>query len=788
MVETDDRGRYTMWVEPGGSSVSGVADGYAPSAASGAAPGTIDLLLTPESSLAGKVVDAKTGAPVPGVHVSLEAADWGLSPADSITGDDGSFHITRIPPSRYTVIAKTDHGYGRSAGSTLVGLGQHVDGIAIKLWPALRVSGRIVIAQTHQACPHGSVRLVEPKTHADGQSHADGDGVVIDGVRPGTYTADVECAGYAHREPYDPIEVTQDVAGLEWQVDVGATIHGRVVTRGGAPVADAQLDAMLVQHAARSSGAWGSDRSTPKGEYRLTGLRGGTYRIELTSDAGLSPKNGYTVDVAAGSDVAKDLVIDDAGTIAGEVVGADGKPVANVAIDARASDTRYMFGAAPAKTKADGTFELRGKRPGDYRVTAQVTWADQLRKPGTNDDAEQGERVSVRAGEVAHVHLVVEAPTGTIKGTVVDGNGAPVTDAFVSSARESDAAGAANGGAADTRWTWDERPVLTGPDGTFEVSQLAPGKYTLRAYRKGGGEATAEHVDVGTSAQLKIQPTASIDGTVTTASSAPDTFSVEVADPKTGLRRGETFYRTGGHYTIADLPGGALSVTVQAPGAQKRIAVTLADGEHKTGLDVVLDATATLTGHLVDSATHAPVAGIMVNATTLGASDSISFSSEQRDNISDDHGQFTAADVPVGRVRIVGFGGMSGVGSDYGMFSLVREVQATASGTFDVGDLPVRKRRVKDGDPVGKLGIHFAQPAPDTAPDDAKLTVSWIDPAGPAANVGLEVGDVVTAVDGEDVTGANEWNSHGLLAAPPGTSIALTLARGPTVNVVLGPP
>jgi hypothetical protein len=92
---------------------------------------------------------------------------------------------------------------------------------------------------------------------------------------------------------------------------------------------------------------------------------------------------------------------------------------------------------------------------------------------------------------------------------VVDAAGKPVNDAFISAARESDAAGSTHSSVEATRWgDWDSDsvPVLTSTDGTFAVTKLAPGSYSLRAYRKGGGEAVAEHVAVGTTTRLQIKP------------------------------------------------------------------------------------------------------------------------------------------------------------------------------------------------------------------------------------------------------------------------------------------
>ena len=59
----------------------------------------------------------------------------------------------------------------------------------------------------------------------------------------------------------------------------------------------------------------------------------------------------------------------------------------------------------------------------------------------------------------------------------------------------------------------------------------------------------------------------------------------------------------------------------------------------------------------------------------------------------------------------------------------------------------------------------------------------WIDPAGPAAKSGLVVGDVVTSVDGIDITGANAGLAFTLFRVPVGARVSLGLARGAAVTI-----
>src|SRR6185503_500814 len=105
----------------------------------------------------------------------------------------------------------------------------------------------------------------------------------------------------------------------------------------------------------------------------------------------------------------------------------------------------------------------------------------------SSDDDDQGQKVDVAAGAPARVRLVVESQDGVIQGRVVDASGAPVTDAFIDAERESDSAAARPGGAARSmRWAWARSPALTDTDGRFRIEKLSPGKYTVRAFRRGG--------------------------------------------------------------------------------------------------------------------------------------------------------------------------------------------------------------------------------------------------------------------------------------------------------------
>ena len=158
VTETDDKGVFSLWVSKGSLSLEASADGYADNSEYLYAPGKVEILLTPESSLSGTVLDAASGAPVEGARVTL--GDWSEAEA-TFSDPEGKFRINRINPGRQTAVAKTDRGYGRAEGSTLVGLGQHVEGVIVKLFPAARLEARIMIAgsEPRKPCEHPRASL-----------------------------------------------------------------------------------------------------------------------------------------------------------------------------------------------------------------------------------------------------------------------------------------------------------------------------------------------------------------------------------------------------------------------------------------------------------------------------------------------------------------------------------------------------------------------------------------------------------------------------------------------------
>ena len=795
MARSGADGGFKLWTAPGPLHAIAQADGYAEGEREGIAPGqTIEILLTPESVLAGRVVEKDSGAPVPGAQVTV-GGNWdpeeGVHWASATSDDEGRFRLTRLAPGRYKPNATAPGRYGQAAESVLLGVGQTTEDIVIEVHPASVVKGKVVTADPKTPCKKGWVSLEDKRSKRKDNQGIDEDGTVeIDAVLPATYAVEVSCDGHLAATAYPDLVVAAGVDPPEqvWKVTAGARVRGAVRTHDGQPVADAQVN---LQPAASERGwrDWSSERTGGDGTFVAEGLRGGRYKISATPEREPSNEDPVEVEVPEGGEVSVEIRLVRGGAIAGSVVDQSGRPVPRVNVRASSGKRWSWNDHDRSQTRDDGSFQIDGLRPGSYRVTAsrERWWGGELRSPGKGDDDPHGEKIEVRAGETARVKLVVESQDGVIRGRVVDAGGRPVSDAFVDAQRESESAAAAEGSARMAmRWGWARTPTLSNPDGTFTVDKLSPGRYTLRAYRKGGGETVAEHVPAGGKVTLTIRQTGSIAGAVKLdKGGAPERMTVSVADSKTGVRRREEFFRTGGAFTLRDLPAGSFEIKASAAEGSGTATVQLAEGQAATGVAITLGARATITGRVVAGDTGKPLVGYMVNVMPAGKMDqNMMMFGDSMPPVSGADGAFTVENAPAGRVQVLVFPtDMQGT-----LYAFARRVVTVEGGrTTDIGEVKVQKMRARPDEKAGDFGFTMKQPGPDADLDKLRLEVAVVRADGPAAKAGMKVGDVIVSVDGQDVrTDATQYwiLSH----VPPGTTVAFGLERGATLKITAGAP
>jgi protocatechuate 3,4-dioxygenase beta subunit len=184
---SDEHGRFGIWVAPGEVEVDATAPGYARASRRYRAPSELaELVLVPESVLVGRVVDARSGAPVadaevwPGPHRAFRFDRGPELDGPLVRTDvDGRFRIDGLVPGLYAPGAVAEHHYGKAPELVELGLGETSDPIEIRVHPSLEVRGRVVIADTDAPCPEPKLTLHGLAGPARGRPLADGEVEVL---------------------------------------------------------------------------------------------------------------------------------------------------------------------------------------------------------------------------------------------------------------------------------------------------------------------------------------------------------------------------------------------------------------------------------------------------------------------------------------------------------------------------------------------------------------------------------------------------------------------------------
>ncbi|MFC4440304.1 MULTISPECIES: carboxypeptidase regulatory-like domain-containing protein [Natrialbaceae] len=222
-----------------------------------------------------------------------------------------------------------------------------------------------------------------------------------------------------------------------------------------------------------------TDVTDVDGAYTLENVPAGEHEITVTAE-GYAEKTD-TVEVPEDGTITKDIGLHtESGAISGQVTASDdGAPVENATVVAENDDG----GIYEATTDANGEYTLENVSAGTYVVNVADT------PPGYQPD----EIVVVEPGEhVEDVDFEIDRTAGAIEGYVTNAAGVPIEDAHVV-----DADG-------------DAFNVTTNADGYYEIENVTPGTYALRAIADGyddshisfvevdAGETTVENLTLGT--------------------------------------------------------------------------------------------------------------------------------------------------------------------------------------------------------------------------------------------------------------------------------------------------
>jgi len=274
-----------------------------------------------------------------------------------------------------------------------------------------------------------------------------------------------------------PVSVTEGITSphVDFTLDAGGTISGIVRDTSGNPVAEASVYAY----------AQGGSEYTPfatsgtDGTYKITGLASDSYVVQASKEGYVSEYYADAVDYSAatlvtvseGGDVAGiDFSLTRTGSISGVVRDDAGNPIGGALVSASRIECCDWGNAA---TDANGAYTMSGLAPGSYRVYASAYDFVAEYYDGVQDYNAATPVTVVEGNETPGIDFSL-APKllGSISGTVRDEFGDLIQGAFV-------------------YYSGPNCPgfacMVYSPasDGTYSITGLEAGSYTLRAEASG---------------------------------------------------------------------------------------------------------------------------------------------------------------------------------------------------------------------------------------------------------------------------------------------------------------
>lgn len=379
-----------------------------------------------------------------------------------------------------------------------------------------------------------------------------------------------------------PITVSgSNVGGITLNCPTLYSISGTVVAPNGPPPSATMLNAEFGENEANA-------QANPDGSFSISGLEAGSYLVSvfdcypfqsgwIGAEGGFVQSRDWAKAFTVGPNHASNIQINLATSpsISGTVTTPDGQAAAGMNV---------VFGTGPGMTSgnstttaADGTFTLQSlvpSTPNDIyvfdpnSVYMPVYWS----LKGATPDRAHANEVSVDGGSVANVNLQLTVGR-SISGTVVDRGSSPISGASVSEIPYLN-------GTLD--FSASSPQSVTGPDGSFHLTGLAPGAYALSLWSPSGSgyysasgvvtdSSLATPIQVGTADATDIlvafnASTYAVTGTLTGSDGGPIAWGTVVLDSGSGSSYGSS--DSLGNFSISGVLPGKYLVHVSPPSPQ----------------------------------------------------------------------------------------------------------------------------------------------------------------------------------------------------------------------------
>jgi protocatechuate 3,4-dioxygenase beta subunit len=342
--------------------------------------------------LSGTIADRAGATPIEGAAVELW--DFVMGSRATTTDATGRYHFTGVGDRVALVVSAP--GYAPFRDPPFPGFslpeGQEDARRDVELEPAGVVEGRVRGA-SGEPVPHALVRLQAEMRGPAGWLNALGTGDLyawtgddgnyrIEGVPPIELRAEAQAPGYDRASSEaKTLAAGARLSGLDLTLLAAARLEGRVLDRGGRPVAGARVTVSRRATADDPGVRW---RALAEGVSAFTGDDGRFAVAEVpVGDLDLRVEaEGFAIRTIAragiepGADIRNVAIeLEPAFTIRGAVRDAQGRPVTWCWVRATRSgapEGDAGNGLLGARVEPDGTFELRGLPEGLYRIDVVV--------------------------------------------------------------------------------------------------------------------------------------------------------------------------------------------------------------------------------------------------------------------------------------------------------------------------------------------------------------------------------------------------------------------------------